>query len=122
MELQRSSPHHGLQITHYTPGALSLQGITYTHPMIFTEERIIGPWEPCDATQINADHLTQLLQYNADLILIGTGPTLHRLPFDLYAVFYEKNQKFEIMSTPSACRTYNLMIGEQRNTVVAMLV
>jgi len=55
-------------------------------------------------------------------MLIGTG-TVQRFP-DPVALrpLIEAGIGFEIMSTPAACRTYNILVAEDRQVVAALIV
>lgn len=61
------------------------------------------------------------LQNKIDVIFIGTGNEIYQIP----EYFRKRIQKIglalEIMSTPSACRTYNVLLSEGRRIAVAAL-
>ncbi len=56
-----------------------------------------------------------------DVLLIGMGTKINALPAGLKTALDEKNVAFEIMATPSACRTYNILLAEGRRVVLAAL-
>ena len=56
-----------------------------------------------------------------DVLLIGQGADIAPIPRDLRAALEEASIGFEIMSTPSACRTYNVLLTEDRRVAVAVL-
>jgi len=56
-----------------------------------------------------------------DVVLIGQGADIAALPKKLRAMFEEAGIGVEIMSTASACRTYNVMLAEDRR-VAAVLI
>lgn len=56
-----------------------------------------------------------------DVLLIGMGEILSQLPKDLRKILEENEIPFEIMSSPSACRTYNVLLSEGRRVGIAAL-
>ena len=54
------------------------------------------------------------------IVMIGTGANYESPPNELYTLFQQHNISPEVMSTAAACRTYNVLIAEQRN-VFALL-
>jgi uncharacterized protein len=56
-----------------------------------------------------------------ELLLIGTGQRMALLPAKLRADLRSLGLAIEIMDTGSACRTYNLLIGEERRVAAALL-
>jgi len=55
-------------------------------------------------------------------LLLGTGPSQRFPDPPLYAELYRSRVGFEIMDTGAACRTYNVLVGEGRAVVAALLV
>ena len=56
-----------------------------------------------------------------DLILLGTGPTLQRLPSPLAAEAARAGIAIEPMDSRAAARTYNMLLAEGRRVAVALL-
>lgn len=56
-----------------------------------------------------------------DLILIGTGSRLALLPAALRKDLRAMGFAFDAMDTGAACRTYNVLIGEERRVAAALI-
>lgn len=56
-----------------------------------------------------------------DILLIGTGARMAMLPAGLRADLRSLGLATETMDTGAACRTYNLLVGEERRVVAALL-
>ncbi|HSC16586.1 MAG TPA: MTH938/NDUFAF3 family protein, partial [Gammaproteobacteria bacterium] len=64
--------------------------------------------------------LEPALALDPTIIVLGTG-TEHLLPdVELMAAVAARSVGLEIMSTPAACRTFNVLLGEQRRVVAAL--
>ena len=56
-----------------------------------------------------------------DILIVGMGPEIAPLPRALRTALEEAEIGFEVMSTPSACRTYNVLLIEQRRVAAALV-
>ncbi|MEO1329996.1 MAG: Mth938-like domain-containing protein [Pseudomonadota bacterium] len=56
-----------------------------------------------------------------DVLLLGAGAEIRHAPRPLSAPLEEAGLGVEIMATPSACRTYNVMLSEGRRVAAALL-
>ena len=56
-----------------------------------------------------------------DVLLVGMGAEIAPLPRPLRTVLEEAGFGVEVMSTPSACRTYNVLLTEQRRVAAALV-
>lgn len=56
-----------------------------------------------------------------DVLFIGTGAEIAHLPADLRAQLDSAGIGAEVMSSPSAARTYNVLLSEGRRVALAML-
>lgn len=56
-----------------------------------------------------------------ELLLLGCGKQIRRLPVNLQAALRERGMAVELMDTGAACRTYNVLLAEGRR-VAAVLI
>lgn len=68
----------------------------------------------------DADALLALVGL-VDVILVGTGADIAHVPADLRATVEEAGLGLEVMNSPAACRTYNVLVGEGRRVAAAVL-
>lgn len=61
------------------------------------------------------------LAAEVDVIFVGTGPQIARLPAALRAAVEAAGIGIEPMDTPAACRTYNILLSEGRRIAAALL-
>lgn len=55
-----------------------------------------------------------------DVLLLGMGEAIAPVPKDFRAALEEVGIGVEPMSTPAACRTYNVLLGEGRRIAAAV--
>lgn len=56
-----------------------------------------------------------------DVILIGTGAQIAHIPDALRSALEGAGFGVEIMASPQACRTYNVLLGEGRRVALALM-
>ncbi len=56
-----------------------------------------------------------------DVVLVGTGADMTAIPVDFRDSLVAAGIGVEFMSTPSACRTYNVLLNEGRRVGAALL-
>ncbi|MFZ7089571.1 Mth938-like domain-containing protein [Primorskyibacter sp. 2E233] len=68
------------------------------------------------------DHAALLeLAGHVDVLFVGTGAEIFHLPPELRARLEAAGIGVEVMNSPSACRTYNVLLSEGRRVALAAL-
>jgi uncharacterized protein len=67
-------------------------------------------------------HFEQLAQLDAELIIFGSGARNRFPPPAWLAPLMARRLGLETMDTPAACRTFNILAGEGRNVVAALIL
>jgi len=99
----------------YGPGFFRIGGQVLHGPTIIT------PWEaggwagPDDAAPLLA------LAGRIDVIFLGMGRDIAPAPRALRLALEAAGMGVEIMSSPAACRTYNVLLSEGRRVALALL-
>jgi len=111
-------------VRHYSPGELRIGGSTYGHSLIITPQQGARPWEPQDFDSLQLEHLKALLEFDPrpELILLGTGATQRFLPREYMAPLINARIGVEVMTSAAAARTWNVVLGENRQALAAILI
>lgn len=56
-----------------------------------------------------------------DVLFVGTGAEIAHIPGELRKVLEEAGMGVEVMNSPAACRTYNVLLSEGRRIALAVL-
>ncbi len=83
----------------------------------------IHGWEPKTLPILTAADLSQVLEQADDIeiLLVGTGTELRRLPQEVRDVLRAKRISADPMSTGAAVRTYNVLLAEDRAVAAALI-
>ncbi len=97
----------------YGPGFFRVQGEKIEGAMLITATGLNswGGYE--DAAALLA------LAGEIDVILVGTGPEIAHLPPALRRDVEAAGMGVEVMNSPAACRTYNVLVNEGRRVALA---
>ena len=104
----------------YAPGGFRIGG--YAHPggLLILPERV-GDWA-YDAPLTAASFERVIAAAgDLDLLLIGMGAEIAPLPREARAALEAAGIAPEPMATPAACRTYNVLIAEERRVGAALI-
>ena len=122
MKLQ-SDPHSGANtITAYGDGYVEINKIPYAHAVILSSDGAISEWPVQNFESIESHDFSQLVDLKPELILIGTGSRQRFPKPELLKALISANIGFEIMDSQAACRTYNILVGEGRQVLLALIV
>ncbi|MFI3903031.1 Mth938-like domain-containing protein [Ochrobactrum sp. S1502_03] len=83
----------------------------------------IHGWQPHTPPVLSCDDLGAILEQANDIeiLLVGTGMDLRRIPEDVRALLREHRISSDPMSTGAAVRTYNVLIAEDRAVAAALI-
>ncbi|WP_324752083.1 Mth938-like domain-containing protein [Roseovarius sp. Pro17] len=115
MQLNEVKFTEATPIDGYGPGFFRVGGSVVKGAALVTETGARG-WGGLDDAQPLLDLVGQI-----DVIFIGTGPEIAHIPADLRSALEEAGMGVEIMSSPAACRTYNVLLAEGRRVAAAVL-
>jgi uncharacterized protein len=99
----------------YGPDFFRLGGVAHPAPVLFWPggAQAWGGYGDTDTLLALAGQV--------DVLFIGTGGQIAHLPADFRATLEGAGIGVEGMDSPAACRTYNVLLSEQRRVAVALL-
>ncbi len=99
----------------YGPDFFRLGGEAHTAPLLVVAGEVRAWAGYHDVAPLLA------LAGKVDVLFIGTGGTIAHLPEDLRETLESAGIGAEIMDSPAACRTYNVLLAEERRVALAVL-
>ncbi len=120
MKLHLANPRNGYTLTGYGTGFLAVNGTRYDHALVVTPDTPPERWSVDSVSVLTAEAAGLLLTGSPEIVIIGTGPIqIFPEPSRLRPLI-EARIGVEIMNTPAACRTYNVLMGEGRRVLAAI--
>ncbi|MDO9360132.1 MAG: Mth938-like domain-containing protein [Polaromonas sp.] len=79
-------------------------------------------WDCSRFEDLTEDHFSRLAALKPELVIFGSGKRLRFPPPTFLKTLMAARIGLETMDTLAACRTYNILAGEGRHVVTALLV
>ena len=110
-------------IQSYGNGKFQISDKKYDHSVLVFPDQII-PWSPIDTNNLIVDDFKKVLTVGpiVELLLLGCGKTTWFLPLPLRDELKEMGLVLEPMDTGAACRTFNVLLGEDRRIAAALML
>ena len=122
MKLQ-SDPHSGANtITGYGDGYVEINRTPYSHAVLLSSDGEIREWSVKSFDELSVGDFSQMASLKPELIIIGTGKRQRFPKPELLKTLIEAKIGFEVMGSEAACRTYNILVGEGRQVLLALIV
>jgi len=115
MRLTEITYHDAQPIDGYGPGFFRVGGTVYRGPVL-TGPRGTAVWAGYDAAEALVD-----LADDIDVLFVGTGAEIAHIPTALRHQLEEAGLGVEVMGSPAACRTYNVLLSEGRRIAAALI-
>lgn len=121
MKLHLNLSDQRFLIQNYGETHITINNERHTASLILTPERRLD-WAVHNAQHLNEDTLAALLQDDPELVVIGTGAQQSVPSPQVIRFFARHSMGLEFVSTPSACRIYNILASEGRRVGCGLLI
>lgn len=108
-------------IERYGPAGFQISGIVYRSSVLVFPEHTLA-WAPASLAEISLENLQPVFAHgDIEILILGLGKSGGLLERELRARLKAGGMAFEAMDTGAACRTYNIVSGEERRAVAALI-
>lgn len=104
-----------LPVEGYGPGFFRIAGKPLDGPLCLSS-RGTQVWGGFDDIET-----LECLSPDVDVIFVGTGTEIRHIPADMRSRLERAGLGVEVMNSPAACRTYNVLLSEGRRVALAVL-
>jgi uncharacterized protein len=109
-------------ITRHDASSIWVGNTRFTHSLLVPSKGTVLRWAPARVEQLVAEHFEQALTLQPELVIFGSGPRLRFVSASLLRGLIDRRIGVETMDTAAACRTYNVLAGEGRAVLAALLL
>ena len=121
MKLHLSRSANSFLITSYGKDHILINGVRHECSLIVLPDEVVTGWAR-DLLQLTPEHFDALALRAPEIVLLGSGKRLRFPSPALYAGLIKANIGVEVMDTPAACRTYNILAAEGRRVAAALIL
>jgi uncharacterized protein len=122
MRFTQDSTSTTLLIRAYTAGELRVNDDKYRETVILTATAVLRLPEIRNMEDLASLDPSRILALDPELVLLGTGPRQIFPAGSFRAQFLSAGIGLEVMDTAAACRTFNVLVAEQRRVVALLMV
>lgn len=87
---------------------------------IVTADTLIANWPPASLEEVAINHLEPIFELQPELVLLGTGSRQQFAPAEIKAAFGARGIGTEAMDLGAACRTFNILVTEERRVAAVL--
>ena len=121
MELTPLVPAGRQVIERYGESGFRVAGVIYRGSVLVFPDRTLL-WAAVNAPDVTPESLAPVIEHGGvQILLLGLGRGMHALPLTLRNALHAAGIVLEPMDTGAACRTYNVLVAEDRRAAAALL-
>ena len=109
-------------ITGHGPGWVAVNGEPVRHSLVVSARGDRLDWHAPHFNALTPAHFEQLAALRPELVGFGSGDRLRFPAPALLRALVDQHIGVETMDTRAACRTFNILAGEGRRVVAALLI
>lgn len=122
MKLSEDYTYGSNVIRAYARDSIEINDQRYPSSLIVGNTQLIEDWGVTHVDHITTEHWLQLISLEPEIIIIGTGDEIIFPHPSSYAECINKGIGVEFMDSGAACRTYNILLSEDRPVVAAIIM
>ncbi len=122
MKMHLEQPDNVYRILSYSDTHIQINEAHYHRSLVVMPDWLLDEWSAASVEALSAKALAPVIAQEPEILLLGTGPRQHFPDRALIRELLQKGAGVEIMDTPSACRTYNILMSEGRRVAAALIM
>jgi len=108
-------------IERYAASGFRVNGVIY-HGSVLVFPDLTVAWDAANASDVTLDTLAPVIEHGGvEILLLGLGRSTSPVPAALRTALRTAGMALEAMDTGAACRTYNVLIAEDRRVAAALI-
>lgn len=109
-------------IQSYNEKQIRVNGVDYASSVIISKDKINPQWKINSVLELDPNNLAPLLESNPEVIIIGQQKLSEQIPKSVISFLSSLRIGIECMSIGAACRTFNVLLNENRLVVVGIIL
>jgi uncharacterized protein len=109
-------------VTHVSAGEVRVGEVRITRSALLSANELVLDWPVRDPRELDLEALAPALALGPEVLIVGTGARICFPDASLFAELASRAIGLEVMDTAAACRTYNVLVNEDRPVVAALIL
>ena len=121
MDLTPVIPADRQVIERYAASGFRVSGVIYQGPVLVFPDRTVR-WDAAAASEVTWESLAPVIEHGGvQILLLGLGRSVGAVSSELRTALRASHITLEPMDTGAACRTYNVLVAEDRRVAAALI-
>lgn len=104
----------------YGPGEIRVGDTLISRPCLVSAHELITDWQATDPTNLSDDDLAPLLALAPEVVVFGCIAPVPLPSAKLRGTLGQRRIGVELMEMGAACRTFNVLVQEERKVVAGL--
>lgn len=122
MQLSHDLPEGYLFFRACSAHAVTVVDRELTRSFLLAPDRLVEDWPVVSADQFDLAAVDIVAALDPEVVLLGTGKRQVFPSREAQAALLRRRIGIEVMDNAAACRTYNLLAGEGRRVIAAIML
>ena len=122
MQLVRQLPEGFFSVRRVEPGAITIGDRAIGTSFLLMRDRLVEDWPVASLAALGPEAVARILELAPDVVILGTGERQAFPHAKVMAEFLTRGIGIEVMDNHAAARTYNVLVSEGRNALVAFML
>ena len=110
------------RFTSYGPASVTINEVDYRQSLVLTASGIHCPWPVRSLEDLIPENLAPIFATQPVVVLLGTGERQQFPEPKTFALFGERGIGLEVMDNGALCRTFNILVAEDRAVTAAVIL
>ncbi len=106
----------------FSGNTIEINNKSYQQSLVVSSHLLIENWNVSHVDGLTLQHWQKLLQHKPEVIIIGTGKLIAFPHPASYAAAINSGIGVEFMDSAAACRTYNVLVSENRQVLAGIIL
>jgi uncharacterized protein len=106
----------------YAAGEVRIGETVVRSNCLVTASELVSDWSAVDAAKLTLAQLEPIFALQPEIVVLGTGMRQTFPAPQIHAAMLSRRIGFEVMDLGAACRTFNVLLSEDRPVLAALLL
>ena len=121
MQLTLHADGAALTVTSCDEAGIRVGEDLHTQTIVLLADQVLRWRDITSVRQLTAELIGELTTHAPEIVILGTGETQTFPDPHLIALLMKQGIGCEVMTTPAACRTHNILVSEGRRAISVLL-
>ncbi len=122
MKLHLNRAEGAYMIDGYGEDHVSINGRRHRASLVLLPDRLVPDWPVSDYDALSEETCVEFAEHAPEVVLIAVADRRPTPRPRLYARLLARGIGVEVMELGAACRTYNVLVGEGRRALAAIIL